>query len=589
MIVGMGLLSEIRDHYSTLDHSLKKKERHVLSRAADIIVPKKDRKNVKDLADFVDRFAGMIASDAPNTDVAPRMSSIAVEPFVTAKKKPSPYNLYAAAMAPFGLFPWGRRHEDLPTEWKAKIGGTIRNTGSDDYPHYQYVPPGSDRPHADVRNDVAMYPDQSHISFLEHTAPGISHEVIHDLMAPLNNRFQEHGIPIDAGPINVKVAGSILLGNLRGEPGAPKRYTDASVRASLSLLRRNLDSFNAVLEMKDTQPERAAMHAQGIRDTMQRNHSSKRGFLNSLRAFETFMKHPEGGDEPDFEIPVEAKGVEGKHWMDLIGNPGEWQARTSGIVVPQRPRLETNPDVHGALFAHEHTAASHHTAEEWNRMSHMDRINAAERVRDGLPARWADYQELRNETRREYEATRRPGDFSFLSGTEQQNAMQAHAQGIQPEETLHDLGLIEPADLSLGQNTRPSLTEITRTAQDVQGHSPSGTFVDFVASTNEATRQARAGVGEEEWGRMSSEERGDLVRAQVAQNRRSAEHSRAQSRMQALADRADELHRSGIELDITERAVLAASRNPEWNLMSEQERQAEARRERRRIAHESER
>ena len=172
MIVGMGLLSEIRDHYSKLDHSLRRKERHVLSRAADIIVPKKDRKNVKDLADFVDRFAGMIASDAPNTDVAPRMSSIAVEPFVTAKKKPSPYNLYAAAMAPFGLFPWGRRHEDLPTEWKAKIGGTIRNTGSDDYPHYQYVPPGSDRPHADVRNDVAMYPDQSHISFLEHTAQG---------------------------------------------------------------------------------------------------------------------------------------------------------------------------------------------------------------------------------------------------------------------------------------------------------------------------------------------------------------------------------------------------------------------------------
>jgi hypothetical protein len=554
MIGWMGFLSSVRDAYRGVDRAVTGAER----RALEIAVPKKDRKSAKEFAHFLDRFAGMIQSDAPNTDVAPSFVHETLTPFREAKKHPTPWNLYAAAGSAMAVFPWGTKSHAGPREWDslAVPGGRIVNTETEQSPTYRFIPPGADQPIRNVYNDVTMNDAHSHINMLSHTDRSVPREVLHDFMAPLNNRFQEHGIPIDAMPVNVKVAASVLRSQMK--PGE-KKYTPYTERQSLGLLQSQLEDLTSVAESMMTDPRRAASYASGIRQQLQTNDASPRAFAKSMKILEGYQRSPEGGDDPRYELPSYARGQGIVDLLKKIQDPDEWEQRTSGISVPRASEHRPADEGPSLTFEpHWYEARSQHTHDEWARMSRAERDDAADRVSSGLPAR---------------------GD-SLDRATEAVMGAIGHPTParIEPHETLADLGL------DTGVNTRPSLTEITRGA-DVNA----STFEEFITRHEEAARHARAGVGEEEWRRMSPEERSSLIRAQMDQNRRSAEHSRAQSHMQALADRADELHRSGIELDITERAVLAASRNPEWNLMSEQERQAEARRERRRIAHESQR
>jgi hypothetical protein len=93
----MGIASSVINRYTASPHKAAGGLLEALTKRAS-----QGAGGIKDAALFADRFAGMIASDADNTDVAPSMVGLLAEPFRTAKKDPTPWNIYAATVGPLG-------------------------------------------------------------------------------------------------------------------------------------------------------------------------------------------------------------------------------------------------------------------------------------------------------------------------------------------------------------------------------------------------------------------------------------------------------------------------------------------------------
>jgi hypothetical protein len=578
---GVGFFDSITDAYDRADRSVDRVLERAAKKALDIAVPKKDRKLAKELGLTADRFAGMIASNAPNTKEAPSFVSMMLEPFREAKKNPTPWNIYAAGAGLAGVFPWKtNRQWAKGEEWDMASGkGKIRNTGDEKAALFKFVPAGRDEPDYETYNQTTFHEprySEGPISYLHglyksRDAPG---DVAAEMVYPLIDRFDMTGAKIDTHPVNTVVAGSLLRHQVR-KPGII--HEDAERLASL-LLDKRLQQLTRVRNADvDEMPWLGAADAGTLRRMLVGDQQTPTSFGGALKGFERWMQQAdqyERTPEPGFKLPdfADRKNPAFRDLMDKIQDPDYWEnpnAESSGISVPRsmgatfgepvpagRPRDRTPapavdpygssmgegvPAGNRSMIAAQYEARGQHTMEEWNRLPSLEREGAIGRASRDVPARIRDYALLAHRTQGEMEE----GQWEGLSFEEREAAMRAY----------RDRSSVDSATNAVMDAIYPN-TELSR--QFDRGN--------FSAES----RRRASGVPDD----LNDPDLFGGSPAAISTSR-NMERFGSNAVMRVLDDRGT----------ISDRAVAMAMATPDWPTLSNTERVGESRRIRRQIAH----
>jgi hypothetical protein len=459
----------------------------------------------------------------------------------------------------------------------------------------------------------------SYIDYLlkAHDAPG---GIVHDFIDPLINRYREHGAKIDASPINTVVAGTLLNAHTR-DPGMIGGET---VRKSERLIEQRIEQLNKVARNLESDPQSARWEATDLRQALIDDRQNPRQLQGALLAYQRHkraMQQLAGEDEdagiPDlseglFTLPEHLKRGEkyDKLWDRILDNDF-WSAQdvlpvprsslenlsgSIGASVPAgAPRRASAPGQ--AFTASMYEARSQHTLEDWESLTDDARHAAAARASNGFPAHRDQMGRLRHDAR-EWHNRRNPFD-SFDSYTaEDQYAIMRQFQaeqfrrgsGVSWEETpgeanrsAIDRATAAVMDALDQPRVRPeeTLEDLGLTSRN-SGDRLQASFEDFQSSRTRAAEVAERNVGSEEWNAMTPEDRDMLIRAQMRQTQREESQDRPPSR---LSRAVTEILSPNETEDITSRAVRMAQADPDYYRWTDQERRAEARRIRGRLAH----